>query len=165
MGWYVEAREEHSRDLVFRPEVFFLGRTDGEGIDRNIFGRTIRRCTIHALGKPHPAIQAICVNEVLTYDDGEVQDWRWMLSYASGGRYVVAEVQAGSGHVAEHRVDGDFQVSFRRTRGWMAQRHVTRYALLTDTVALEHTRVSLLGAPLLLFTAVRRRVASQPAVP
>ena len=123
-----------------------------------MFGRTLRRCTIRALGEPHPTIPAICVNEVLTYDDGEVQNWRWVLSNTLGGHYVVAEAQAGSGHVAERRADGDFLISFRRTRGWLSQRHVTRYAVLTDKLALETTRVSFLGVPQLMFTAIRRRV-------
>ncbi len=145
--------------IIFRPEVFFLGRTGGEGLDRDVFGRTLRRCTINALGEPHPAIAAIRVNETLTYDDGEVQNWRWVLSRAGGRRYVVAEAQAGSGHLAETRPDGDFLISFRRTRGWLSERHVTRYAVLTDELALETTRVSFLGAPRLMFTAIRRRLS------
>ena len=157
-GWSLQTRQWHGGDLIFRPEVFFLGRTDGQGIDRDIFGRTLRRCTISANGEPHPTISAICVNEILTYDDGEVQDWRWVLSNAGGGHYVVAEAQAGSGHVAERRSDGDFLISFRRTRGWLSERHVTRYALLTDNLALETTRVSFLGAPRLMFTAIRGRL-------
>jgi hypothetical protein len=104
------------------------------------------------------AISAICVDEVLSYDDGEVQDWRWVLSEAGGGRYLVAEAQAGSGHVAEQRPDGDFLISFRRTRGWLSQRHVTRYALLSKDIAVENTQVTFLGARQLSFVAFRRRV-------
>jgi hypothetical protein len=138
--------------------MFFLGRSDGVGIDRDMFGRTIRRCTIRAEGAPHATISAICVNEILTYDDGEIQNWRWVLSRSADGRYVVAEAQAGSGHVVERRADGDFVVSFLRTRGMFSQRHVTRYAMLTTNVALETTNVSFLGVPQLMFTAVRRRL-------
>ncbi len=156
-GWAVAASGAYSRDIIFRPEVFFLGRTDGAGIDRDIFGRTVRRCTIVADGAPHPTISAICIKEIITYDDGEVQDWRWVLGGSSDGRYVVAEAQAGSGHFAERHRDGDLVVSFRRTRRWFTQRHVTRYSQLTPDIALESTTVSVLGAPQLFFTAVRRR--------
>jgi hypothetical protein len=145
--------------LVFRPEIFFLGQTEGCGIDRDALGRTLRRCTIHAEGAMRAAMSAICVDEVLTYDDGEVQNWRWVLSDAGDGRYVVAEARAGSGHVAELRPDGDFLISFRRTRGWLSQRHETRYALLEEDTAVESTKVTFLGAPQLMFTAFRRRAA------
>jgi hypothetical protein len=159
------ARARYSRDTIFRPEEFFLGRTDGAGVDKDIFGRIVRRCTIIADGAPHPTIPAICVNEVLTYDDGEVQDWRWVLGRGTDGRYVVAEAQAGSGHFAERRDNGDFQISFRRTKRWFTQRHVTRYTLLSAEVALESTTVSVLGTPQLFFTAVRKRATGSITTP
>ena len=104
-------------------------------------------------------MSAICVDEVITYDDGEVQNWRWVLSDAGDGRYLVAEAQAGSGHVVERRGDGDFVISFRRTRDWFSHRHLTRYTMLDEWVSMESTTVSLLGIPQTLFTAIRRRIA------
>jgi hypothetical protein len=108
-------------------------------------------------------MSAICVDEVMHYDDGEIQNWRWVLSPASNGRYVVAEAQAGSGHVAELRADGDFRVSFRRTRGWFSERHTTRYSMLSKDMAVEQTEVTMLGLRQLSFTAFRRRIGGPPA--
>jgi hypothetical protein len=156
--WPLQARERHSHDLTFRPEVFFLGQTEGVGIDRDAFGRTLRRCTIRTEGAMRPAISAICVDEVMTYDDGEIQNWHWVLSPASNGRYVVAEAQAGSGHVAQLRPDGDFLISFSRTRGWLSERHATRYAMVSREVAVEQTEVTYFGMRRLSFTAFRRRL-------
>jgi len=155
----LRARERHSHDFTFRPEVFFLGRTEGSGIDRDLLGRTTRRCTICTEGVMRTSMSAICVDEVITYDDGEVQRWRWVLSGAGDGRYLVAEAQAGSGHMVERRGDGDFVVSFRRTRDWISQRHMTRYTMLDEFVSLESTTVSFLGIPRTMFTAIRRRIA------
>jgi hypothetical protein len=155
----LQARERHSHDFTFRPEVFFLGRTEGAGIDRDLLGRTRRRCTIFTEGVLRASMSAICVDEVMTYDDGEVQKWRWVLGDAGDGRYLVAEARAGSGHMVERRADGDFVISFRRTRDWISHRHVTRYTMLDETLSMESTTVSLLGVPRTLFTAIRRRVA------
>jgi hypothetical protein len=155
----LRARERHSRDFTFRPEEFFLGRTEGAGIDRDLLGRAIRRCTIRTQGILRAPMSAICVDEVMTYDDGEVQQWRWVLGESGDGRYLVAEARAGSGHVVERRGDGDFVVSFRRTRDWISHRHLTRYTMLDESLSLESTTVSFLGIPRLMFTAIRRRVA------
>jgi hypothetical protein len=146
--------------LTFRPEVFFLGRTEGAGVDRDLLGRTRRWCTIVTEGVLRASMSAICVDEVMTYDDGEVQNWRWVLGDAGDGRYLVAEARAGSGHMVERREDGDFVISFRRTRDWLSHRHLTRYTMLDEQLSMESTTVSLLGVPQTLFTAVRRRVAA-----
>jgi hypothetical protein len=138
--------------------VFFLGRTEGAGVDRDLLGRTRRRCTIVTEGILRASMSAICVDEVMTYDDGEVQKWRWILGDAGDGRYLVAEARAGSGHMVERRGDGDFVISFRRTRAWISQRHVTRYTMLDESLSMESTTVSFLGVPRTVFTAIRRRV-------
>jgi hypothetical protein len=105
-------------------------------------------------------MSAICVDEVMIYDDGEVQKWRWVLGDAGDGRYLVAEARAGSGHMVERRGDGDFVINFRRTRDWISHRHMTRYTMLDESLSLESTTVSFLGIPQTLFTAIRRRVAT-----
>jgi hypothetical protein len=152
-------RKRHSHDFTFRPEVFFLGRTEGAGVDRDLLGRTLRRCTIRTQGVARASMSAISIEEVMTYDDGEVQNWRWVLGDSGDGRYLVAEARAGSGHVVDRREDGDFVLSFRRTRDWISHRHLTRYTLLDESTSLESTTVSFLGIPRLLFTAIRRRVS------
>lgn len=144
-------------DPPFLPHRFFLGRSGGVGIDRDPFGRVVRRCVIEALGTPHRSRDAICVDETLSYDDGEVQSWRWVLGRGDHGRYLIAESQAGSGHIALQGAGGDFVFSFRRGRRLISPRHRTRFTLLSDDIALETTWVSFLGLPRLHFTAVRRR--------
>lgn len=144
-------------DRAFVPKLFFLGESSGVGIDRDPFGRIFRRCALRTHGTAHPTVDAVCVDETLSYDDGEVQRWRWVLGDGGDGRYLVAESQAGSGHMARRLADGDLVFSFRRDRGVLSTRHRTRFTLLGQDIALETTWVSFLGAPLLTFTAVRHR--------
>lgn len=152
------------REPLFLPDRFFLGHGSGFGIDRDPFGRIVRRCVIDTIGQRHRTREAICVDETLTYDDGEVQAWRWVLSQADPGRYIIAELQAGSGHIAMHGAGGDFVFSFRRRRRLLSSRHRTRFTMLSDNTALETTWVSVLGVPRLHFTAVRHRGELRPAL-
>ena len=90
-------------DAGFRPEVFFVGRTEGAGVVRDPFGRVARRCSILTLGSCREAHGALQFDETFTFDDGEVDIWRWTMTAGSDGRYMVAESSAGSGIVG-HRV-------------------------------------------------------------
>lgn len=156
-GASMAANQARRADPLFLPDHFFLGRSGGHGIDRDPFGRIVRRCVIDTHGARHRNRDAICVDETLQYDDGEIQTWRWVLGRADNGRFLIAELQAGSGHIAMQGAGGDFVFSFRRRRRLLSVRHRTRFTMLSDDVALETTWVTLLGAPRLHFTAVRRR--------
>jgi hypothetical protein len=154
------ASEPPPRDLAFVPELFFLGRTEGAGVVRDPFGRVTRRCHVATIGEVSPG-GAIRFEEVFTYDDGEVDVWRWAMSPGREGRYVAAEARAGVGLTGQ-RSGGDYLISFRRpvgrATGPLAPRFSTRFTLLSPDVALKQAQVSLFGLPLGRLTAVHRRV-------
>src|SRR5471032_107960 len=73
-------------DLAFAPESFFLGRTEGAGVVRDPIGRIVRRCRITTEGAYSAAQSALRFDEVFTYDDGEVDVWRWAMQAGRDGR-------------------------------------------------------------------------------
>lgn len=161
----MDAKTSWIGDTLFRPEVFFVGRTEGSGIVRNAFGRGVRRCEIVTVGSRQAAYGALQMEETFTYDDGEVDVWRWVVTAGGDGRYMASERIAGSGIVA-HREGDDYVLSFNRPVGngprWLAPRYATRFSLLSPEIALKAVKVSLLGAPLGVMTAIHRRLADPP---
>jgi hypothetical protein len=148
-------------DTIFRPESFFLGRTEGSGIVRDAFGRIMRRCEIVTMGSRQASYGALQLEESFTYDDGEIDVWRWVITAGGDGRYMAAEQIAGSGIVA-HREGDDYVFAFHRpvpkSPRWLAPRYATRLSLLSPVIALKSVKVSLLGAPLGVMTAIHSRV-------
>lgn len=144
---------------VFLPEVFFLGRTRGWGIVRQIDGRA-RRCTVDTVGHLEEAYDALHFDETFVFDDGETQEWRWAMTRGRDGRYVAAEALAGAGIVGRHQ-KGDYVLSFRRPLrpegGFPTPRYLTRFTLITPTLALKTVKVSLLGLPVGVMTAFHER--------
>lgn len=130
---------------------------------RDPFGRVVRRCAIVTSGAPHAAYGAIHFDETFTYDDGEVDVWRWALTCGADGRYVAAEAAAGSGIVGA-RAGDDYVLSFRRpvgrARGLTAPTFSTRLTLLAPDLALKAVKITLFGAPIGAMTAIHRRIAS-----
>jgi hypothetical protein len=157
----VNSRTLSKSDTAFRPDVFFLGRTEGSGVVRDPFGRVLRRCEIITSGVHEPGYNAVRLEETYAYDDGETDAWRWIISHVRGDRYVAAESLAGSG-IAGQRVGDEFQLSFQRpvgaAKGLAAPRFRTRFILLAQDLALKSVRVSLLGVPVAGMTAVHRRI-------
>jgi hypothetical protein len=147
--------------LVFRPEQFFLGQTEGDGLVRNALGRVTRRCHVTTVGSASASYGAINLIETFAYDDGEVDVWRWIMVPSRDGRYVAAEAIAGSGITGEMR-GGDYRLSFRRAagraQGVFAPRFDTCFTLLTRDTALKLARVSLFGLPVAALTAFHRRI-------
>jgi hypothetical protein len=139
-----------------------MGRTEGSAVVRDPFGRVVRRCRVETIGLYNPARSAIEFDEVFTYDDGEVDVWRWVMTAGINGRYVAAESKAGAG-ITGHQAGGDYVLSFRRpmgaAKGWLAPRFNTRFTMLESGVALKTARVSFLGLTLGVMTATHRRVA------
>jgi hypothetical protein len=158
-----EALARPARDLTFRPEHFFLGRTEGEGVVRDPFGRVARRCAIRTDGAFSTAYGAIEFNETFAYDDGEVDIWRWAMTAGPDGRYVAAEAVAGAGIVGERRGD-DYVLSFRRPHGrasgLLTPHFATRFTLLSAGVALKQATISILGLRIATMIAVHRRAGA-----
>lgn len=149
--------------LVFRPEAFFVGRTEGAGVVRDPFGRLIRRCRVTTQGAFLPDRGAIRFEEEFVYDDGDVDVWRWAMSPGRDGRYVAAEEKAGAGITGERR-GSDYRLSFRRpvgkARGLFAPTFETSFTLLSPDLALKRVKLSLFGLPIGSLTAVHRRADS-----
>ncbi len=152
-------RARPSAGLVFAPESFFLGRTEGAGVVRDTFGRITRRCSIFTEGLASQG--ALRFDETFTYDDGEVDVWRWVMQPGREGRYVAAEAKAGVGITGELR-GGDYVLAFRRpvgrAAGVLAPHFNTRFTQLAPDLALKRADVSLYGLPLGSLSAVHRRV-------
>ena len=143
----------------FRPEVFFLGRTEGWGVARSPTGRILRRCRVITDGRLDEAYQAIHFDEVFSWDDGENDEWRWAMTRGLNGAYVAAEALAGAG--IQGRYDGgDYLLSFRRpipgVRG-PSPRFSTRFTLISPDVALKTVKVSMFGLPVGSLYAFHRR--------
>ena len=153
--------EPPASNLVFRPETFFLGLTEGAGVVHDLFGRQVRRCRITTRGALLAGRATLQLEEEFVYDDGQVDVWRWVMSPSRNGRYVVAEARAGAGISGEVR-SGDYQLAFRRpvgrAAGAFAPRFSTRFTLLSPDLALKRAKVSLFGAPLGRLLAFHRRV-------
>ncbi|HVN02133.1 MAG TPA: DUF3833 family protein [Caulobacteraceae bacterium] len=147
--------------LVFVPETFFLGRTEGAGVVRDPLGRIVRRCVITTEGSFSASRSALRFDETFAYDDGEVDVWRWAMQAGRDGRYVAAEAKAGAGIAGERR-GGEYVLSFRRpvgrATGLLAPRFRSRFTLLSPDLALKRADVSLFGVPLGQLSAVHRRI-------
>lgn len=157
----MDARPTLFGDVAFRPESFFLGRTEGAGFVRDPIGRIVRRCYVETVGQFNAGRSAIEFDEVFTYDDGEVDVWRWVMTRGSDGRYVAAESLAGAG-ITGHLWRGDYLLSFRRpvgqAKGVLAPHFRTRLTMLRPGSALKVAKVSLFGIPLGVLTAAHTRV-------
>jgi hypothetical protein len=144
---------------AFRPEVFFIGRTEGWGVARGPTGRIVRRCRILTDGELADAYRAIHFDETFQWDDGEADEWRWAMTRGLDGRYVAAEALAGAG--IQGRYDGgDYLLSFRRPLrpdGGPRPRFVTRFTQISETVALKSVRIFMFGLPIGSLTAFHRR--------
>lgn len=153
--------DSFERGSPFRPEVFFLGRTEGWGVARGPMGRILRRCRVVTDGRLDEAYQAIHFDEVFDWDDGEADEWRWAMTRGMNGEYIAAEALAGAG--IQGRYDrGDYLLSFRRpikAGGGPKPRFFTRFTLISPDVALKTVHVSLYGIPVGSLSAFHKRVA------
>ncbi|HUO12002.1 MAG TPA: DUF3833 family protein [Caulobacteraceae bacterium] len=165
-GAVADARTASGRlapgSLVFQPEVYFLGVTNGAGVVRDAFGRIVRRCRVTTIGEHDASHGGVRLEETFIYADGEVDVWRWVMSPSWDGRYVAAEAKAGVGITGE-RHGADYVLSFRRpvgrARGALAPRFDTCFTHLTPELVLKRARVSLFGVPMGELTAIHQRVA------
>ena len=130
---------------------------------RDPLGRVSRRCRVETVGDYAPTRSAIEFEEVFTYNDGEVDVWRWAMTQGSNGLYVAAEAVAGVG-ITGYRDDEDYVLSFRRAvgpaKGLLAPSFKTRFTMVAPGVALKVAQVSLFGVPLGVMTATHHRMAA-----
>lgn len=151
--------EDFQQARPFRPEVFFLGRTEGWGVARGPTGKLQRRCRIITEGRLDEAYQAIHFDEVFTWEDGETDEWRWAMTRGLNGGYVAAEALAGAGIQGRHEGE-DYLLSFRRPLrpdGGPRPRFTTRFTPISPGVALKTVRITILGLPVASMSAFHRR--------
>lgn len=152
--------EDFQQTRPFRPEVFFLGRTEGWGVARGPTGRILRRCRIVTDGRLDEAYQAIHFDEIFSWEDGERDEWRWAMTRGLNGGYVAAEALAGAG--IQGRYDGgDYLLSFRRpvkAAGGATVRFSSRFTPISPDVALKTVRISQFGVPIASMSAFHKRV-------
>jgi hypothetical protein len=156
----VDARTASHVDTRFRPEVFFVGRTEGAGLVKDFLGRVTRRCAIVTEGSRRGAYDAIYFDETFTYDDGEIDIWRWAMTVGADDQYVAAEATVGS-RIVGQRIGDDYALSFHRhvrPNAFVAPRFFTRFTLLQPDLALKSVKVDLFGLPVASMTAVHRKL-------
>ena len=128
------------------------------GNSLNVLGRRIRPRLASPFPHSDPGLE---FDEVFTYDDGEIDVWRWVMTAGQGGRYVAAESKAGAG-ITGHQEGGDYVLSFHRplgaASGWLKPRFNTRFTLMAPDTALKTSKVSLLGVRVGVMTATHRRI-------
>lgn len=162
-AWSVRraAGAEPSPIGVFRPELFFLGRGEGEGWVRDAFGRRLSRVRVTTSGARRRDGRDVEIRATFAYDNGREDPWRWVMRDSGGGDYSVAEARAGAGIVGE-RHGSDYVIRFRRAvglaRGWAAPSFVSRLRLIGPGTALKSARIGYLGVPFARLEAVLRKV-------
>ncbi|HWF00226.1 MAG TPA: DUF3833 family protein [Caulobacteraceae bacterium] len=149
-----------AEELAFRPEHYFLGATEGNGLLRDPFGRVTRRCRVSTRGQRDSAYGAVRLEETYAFDDGEVEALRWVITGAGPGRYVLAEATAGSGIVADFS-GGDLVFAYYRAppNSLIKARLAVRMTLIAPRVVLKTARISIFGAPMGGLTVLHRRAS------
>ena len=136
--------------LQVRPNAFFIGATEGVGVERDGFGRMRRRFRTQAEGRAIETYTAVSVTETYCFDDGQIDVWRWVISASPGGKFVAAEIGQQSGIVSETAGE-DLWFRFRRgftpTKALIPVAFTVRMTMLTPQTMLQATNVSVLGIP------------------
>lgn len=148
---------------VFRPEAFFLGRSEGDGVLRDWLGRVASRVRVTTAGAFRHDRPDLEIRATFTYENGREDPWRWVMRGSAGGDYLVSEARAGAGIVGERR-GSDYVICFRReigiARGWAAPKFVSCLRLIGPATALKIARISYLGVPIASLVAVLKQVGS-----
>jgi hypothetical protein len=146
--------------LIFRPESFFLGRTEGWAEAKPLLGGPSRRAKVTTEGHLEATYSAVHFSETFDWEGGGSEVWRWVMTRGMDGRYVASEALAGAGIVGRHE-GGDYLLDFRRPlspRGGLIRGgYATRFSMLSPKVALKRVRLSLLGVPLAVLVGEHHR--------
>lgn len=151
-----------SRLPVFVPDHFFLARTEGRGIVRDLSGRLMDACSISTEGRWDHDYGALKFDETYVYDsDGATDVLRWTFAPDTQGRMSASE--AGVKDRVRGWTDGpDYRLRFKRKGGPRGEKltltyHV-RFSLMAPDLALKTARINLLGLTVATMTAFHRRL-------
>lgn len=146
--------------LIFRPENFFVGRTEGWAEARPLLGGPARRARVVTDGRLDATYSALHVDETYDWENGTTEVWRWVMTRGLDGRYVASEARAGAGIVGRHE-GGDYLLNFRRPIGDQGRLvrggYATRFSMLSPRVALKRVRFSLVGVPMAVMVGEHHR--------
>lgn len=147
----------------FQPDIFFLARTEGQGLVRDLTGRLIDRCVITSEGVWEHDYGALSFVETYVYESGPTDVLRWRFAPDAQGR-----MSASEGSITEP-VRGwssgqDYHLRFRRKGGPRSQgltlTYNVRFTLMRPDVALKVAKITLFGVTLGRMVAIHRRIAS-----
>jgi hypothetical protein len=147
---------------AFQPDHFFLARTEGRGIVRDLTGRLIDRCAITTVGRWDHDYGALRFDETYVYDtDGATDVLNWTFGPDAQGRMSASE--AGIKARVRGWADGpDYRLRFQRRGGPRGEKlnltyHV-RFSLMAPDLALKVAQIKLLGLTIATMTAFHRRL-------
>jgi hypothetical protein len=147
---------------AFKPDHFFLSRTEGNGVVRDLAGRVIDRCAITTEGSWDHGHGALSFDEVYRYESGQADRLSWTFAPDAQGRMSASEATI-TAPVRGWTDGGDYRLRFKRrggprAPGNLALTYNVRFTLLEPTLALKVARVGLFGLTLGEITAIHRRV-------
>jgi hypothetical protein len=146
---------------VFEPDRFFLSRTTGHGVVRDLGGRLIGRCAITTLGVWDHDYGALHFDETFVYEDGRTDILNWTFAPDAQGRMSASEPSITA--PVRGWADGeDYRLRFKRRGGPGTGRLVltydVRFTLMQPDLALKRARLKLFGVTLGEMTAFHRRL-------
>lgn len=147
---------------AFQPDHFFLARTEGRGIVRDLTGRLIDRCAIATVGRWDHDYGALRFDETYVYDtDGATDVLKWTFGPDAQGRMSASE--AGIKERVRGWADGpDYRLRFKRRGGPRGEKlnltYNVRFSLMAPDLALKVARIGLLGLTVATMTAFHRRI-------
>lgn len=127
---------------VLRPEVFFAGRTQGEGTLEQI-GRGGRALRVEGRGRIEPD-GSLRLDQVVRFQDGTVQTRTWRLEKTGPGAYS-GELSDAAGPVSA-QAHGN-RVRLRYRIGFAMYMRQSLYLQPDGATVLNHATVTLLGIP------------------
>ncbi len=147
---------------AFQPDHFFLARTEGRGIVRDLSGRLIDRCAITTHGRWDHDYGALRFDETYVYDtDGAVDTLHWTFAPDAQGRMSASEASI-TAPVRGWAEGPDYRLRFKRKGGPRAGKltltYNARFSLMAPDLALKAAQISFLGLTVAQLTAFHRRL-------
>jgi hypothetical protein len=146
---------------AFQPDQFFLGRTEGRGIVRDLTGRLIDRCSITTLGVWDQDYGALRFEEAYVFDDGQSDVLTWTFEPDGQGR-MSASAASISAPVRGWTRGEDYHLRFRRRggprAGALTLTYNVRFSLMQPDLAMKVARIGLFGLTLGEMIAFHRRL-------
>ncbi len=150
----------------FEPDRFFLGKTQGGGIVRDLSGKLIERCKISTQGWYNSKLAAMHFDETFVYEAGRTDILNWTFIVDVEGRMTATEPTTLG--AVQGWVDGeDYRLRFRR-RGEpplpsIPVTYDVRFSAVSTDTVLKVARLKLFGVTLGMMTAFHRRLDCPPA--